>query len=131
MFAKPLTRALAIATLVAAAAPAAFAQADSTPLTRADVKEETRAAMVAGHMMPAGDAPWAGEPAAFVSTLTRAQRKAETMAARYSGALPPAGDAAAMASLAPMHSTKTRAERKAETLDAIRHHQVMRAGEAG
>jgi hypothetical protein len=109
-----LTRAFAIAAVLAASA-SAFAQDGA---------------------MPAGDAPWGGMQAAGPSTLTRAERKAETLAANKNGGLGSPGAALYKAynvtpREATRYSTKTRSERKAETLDAIGHHQMMRAGEAG
>jgi hypothetical protein len=114
MNATRLTQALAIAA-VAAAAAGAFAQDGA---------------------MPAGDAPWGGVQPAFTSTMTRAERKAETLAANKNGGLGSPGAALYKAyNVTPRevtrYSTRTRAERKAETRDAIQHHQMMRAGEAG
>jgi len=127
MNATPLTRLVAFAAVLAAAAataPAALAQADGTPLTRDEVKQQTRAAMQAGQMTPAGEL---SAPVHMISTKSREQRKAETLAAsgptRYEGYDTPSAEALA-------HSTKTRAERKAETMDAIRNHQIVPAGEA-
>ena len=131
MNATPLTRLVAFAAVLAAAAataPAALAQGDGTPLTRDEVKQQTRAAMQAGQMTPAGEL---SAPVHMTSTKSREQRKAETLTANRNGALAtryegynaPSADALA-------HSTKTRAERKAETMDAIRNHQIVPAGEA-
>ena len=107
----------------------ALAQA-SAPLSRADVKAETRAAEKAGKLTPAGQG---GAPvAAPVSgpTKTRAQRKAETAEARKAGTLAPAGptqkaDNADRAKPA----TRTRAQRKAETLEAARKGELVPAGQ--
>jgi hypothetical protein len=114
MNATRLTQAVAIAAVFAASA-GAFAQEGA---------------------MPAGDAPWGGMQATGPSTLTRAERKAETLAANKNGGLGSPGAALYKAynvtpREATRYSTKTRAERKTETLDAIQHHQLMRAGEAG
>ena len=73
------------------------------------------------------------EPAA-TSTRTREERKAETMVARDKGELVHSGISTYRASIsqqtATAKSTKTRAECKAETMDAIKHKQIMPAGEA-
>lgn len=136
MKAFQLTRLAALATIFAAAAataPAALAQADGTPLSREAVNQETRAAMMSGHMLPAGELIAVDMPTA--STRTREQRKAETLAANRNGALSDLGvntyrtyNRTAADVLGP--STKTRAEGKAETMAAIKNKQVMRAGEA-
>jgi hypothetical protein len=102
----------------------------------ATVFAASAAALAQEGAMPAGDAPWGGVQATFSSTLTRAQRKADTLAANKNGGLGSPGAALYKAynvtpREATRYSTKTRAERKAETLDAIQHHQLMRAGEAG
>ena len=136
MNASQLTRLAAIATVYAAAAaasPAALAQSDATQLSREEVNQETRAANMAGHMLPAGELISVDVPTA--STRTREQRKAETLAANRNGALSDLGvntyrtynrTAADVLGV----STKTRAEGKAETMQAIQHKQVMPAGEA-
>jgi hypothetical protein len=136
MNASQLTRLAAFATAfaaAAAAAPAALAQADSASLSRADVKQQTRAANVAGHMLPAGELIAVDVPA--TSTITREQRKAETLAANRNGALGDYGQntwkAENVTPRAPLAtSTKTRADRKAATMLAIQHKQMLPAGEA-
>ena len=125
--------------LVAAAAVAAtfcwqsaLAQA-SAPLTRAEVKAETRAAEKAGQLTPAGQGSGPMVKASDAGPAkTRAERKAETLAARKAGTLAPAGptqkaDDAERA----RKSTKTRAERKAETLEAAKKGELTPAGEGG
>jgi hypothetical protein len=135
MKASPLTRLFAMATVLAAAvasAPAALAQTDGAPVSREQVKQETRAANMAGQIRTGElNAP----VAPMVSTKTRAERKAETLAASRNGELASTGareyreyNVAPRDALA--HSTKTRAERKAETMDAIKNKQIMPAGEA-
>ena len=107
----------------------AMAQA-SAPLSRADVKAETRAAEKAGKLTPAGQG---GAPAAAPAagpTKTRAQRKAETLEARKAGTLAPAGstqkgDNADRAK----PTTRSRAERKAETREAAKKGELTPAGE--
>jgi hypothetical protein len=136
MNASPLTRLFAIATVfaaAAAAAPAALAQTEGTALSREEVKQETRAAMQAGHMLPAGEL---SAPVHMASNRSREERKAETLAANRNGGLGSPGVALYNGyNVAPRQalaaSTKTRADRKAETLQAIKLHQLMPAGEAG
>jgi hypothetical protein len=111
---------------------AAFAQA-SAPLSRAEVKAETRAAEKAGQLTPAGEgsAP-VTKSAATGPKITREQRKADTLQARKEGTLQPAGvtqktdDA-----IRKQKSTKTRAERKAETMEARKKGELVPAGEDG
>ena len=131
-----LTRLAALAAVFAAAAataPAALAQTDGPQLSREAVNQETRAAMMSGHMLPAGELIAVDMPK--TSTRTREERKAETLAASRRGELASTGqrqyyeyNIAPREALA--HSTKTRAERKAETMDAIKNKQIMPAGEA-
>lgn len=110
----------------------AMAQA-SAPLSRAQVKVETRAAEKAGQLTPAGQG---GAPMAKASepgpAKTRAQRKAETLEARKAGTLAPAGPTqkADIADQA-RKSTKSRGERKAETLEAAKKGELVPAGEGG
>lgn len=115
-----------------ALAPAAWAQSDNQPASRATVKEQTRDAKKSGQLMPAGEAMPAEKPAS--STKTRAQRKAETMEARKKGQLKPGGQSLHDANMSQRDSvkgsTKTRAERKAETRDAAKQKKLMPAGEA-
>jgi len=135
MNASQLTRVAAFATVFAAAAataPAALAQSDGTPLSRAEVSQETLAAMHAGQMMPAGEL---SAPVQLASTRTREERKAETLAANRSGGLGSPGQSLYKGyNVAPReplaHPTKTRDERKQETLQAARDHKLMPAGEA-
>jgi hypothetical protein len=131
-----LTRLAALAAVFAAAAataPAALAQTDGPQLSREAVNQETRAAMMSGHMLPAGELIAVDMPK--TSTRTREERKAETLAANRNGALSDLGvntyrtyNRTAADVLGP--STKTRAEGKAETMAAIKNKQVIRAGEA-
>jgi hypothetical protein len=136
MNASHLTRFAAFATVFAAAAataPAALAQADGTPLSRAEVNQQTRAAIMAGHMLPAGELIAVSAPVA--STVSREQRKAEVLAVNRTGVLGDYGRNTWYAynvapRLALETSTKTRADRKAETMLAIQHKQMLPAGEA-
>ena len=122
--------------LVAAAAVAAsvcwqsaLAQA-SAPLTRAQVKAETRAAEKAGQLTPAGQGSAPSVKASDVGPAkTRAERKAETMAARKAGQLTPAGQGSGPVTAAAPGPAKTRAQRKAETLEAAKKGELVPAGE--
>ena len=108
----------------------AVAQA-SAPLSRAQVKAETRAAEKSGQLTPAGQG---GAPSVRTEApgpaKTRAQRKAETIEARKAGALAQAGptqkaDDADRAK----PTTRSRAERKAETREAEKKGELIPAGE--
>ena len=107
----------------------AMAQA-SAPLTRSEVKAETRAAEKTGKLTPAGQG---GAPAAAPEsgpTKTRAQRKAETIEARKAGTLAPAGSTQKADVADRLKPTdKTRAERKAETREAEKKGELVPAGE--
>ena len=135
MTTSPLTRIATFATFFAAAvatAPAALAQSDGSALSRAEVNQQTRAAIAAGHMLPAGELIAVDAP---VSTASRAERKAETLAVNRTGKLGDYGRNTwytynVVPRLALDTSTKTRAERKAETMQAIQHKQMVPAGEA-
>ncbi len=121
-----------LAVAAALCAQAVYAQA-SAPLSRAQVKEETKAAEKAGQLTPAGQggAP-VSRSAATGPTKTRAERKAETQAARKAGSLTPAGEGQARkadvadAARAP---TKTREQRKAETIEAKKKGELVPAGQ--
>lgn len=107
----------------------AMAQA-SAPLSRAEVKAETRAAEKAGKLTPAGQG---GAPAAVAAsgpTKTRAQRKAETIEARKAGTLAPAGPTQKADNAERAKPTsKSRPERKAETRAAEKAGELTPAGE--
>jgi hypothetical protein len=134
MTTTPITRLFAIATVFAAAAataPAALADSETATRSRAEVKQETLAAMQAGQIV-SGEMTPAAMPTA--SSKTREERKAETMVARGKGELVHAGISTYRASIsqqtATAKSTKTREERKGETMDAIRNKQTLQPGEA-
>jgi hypothetical protein len=127
------TRLFAFTTVFAAAAaltPAALADTETAARSRAEVKQETIAAMKAGQIA-SGEFMPTETPA---STKTRAQRKAETMEARGKGELVHSGISTYRASLSQQNatakSTKTRAERKGETMEAIKNKLVMQPGDA-
>ena len=127
-----------VATVAAAAVSAVLligpAHAQQT-LTRADVQQETLAAMRAGELMPAGEGLPQGAEVATASSKTREQRKAETLEARRKGEFAPGGLGNYKSNMsqqtAMSKSTKTRVERKGETMQAIKEHKMTPAGEAG
>ena len=109
---------------------AVMAQTSSAPVTRAEVKAETRAAEKAGQLTPAGQGPQI--KISPRSTKTREQRKAETLAARKAGELEPAGDAEVEIvdrQTAAQRSTVNRAARKAETRTQEKAGLLIPAGE--
>ncbi|MFI4931443.1 MAG: hypothetical protein ACHP83_14470 [Burkholderiales bacterium] len=129
------TRLLAGIAVAAVLTPAAYALTDGQAVSRAEVKQQTRAANQAGELLPAGEAIAANKQTLPASTKTREQRKAETLAANRNGALGDYGpnayrtyDVAARQALTT--STKTRADGKAETLQAARDHKLVAPGEA-
>ena len=75
----------AIAAVLAAVFAAQASAQDSSHLSRAQVKGETRAAAKAGKLVPAGEGPRAEVPTS--SQTTRERRRAETLAARRAGLL--------------------------------------------
>lgn len=130
-----LLASVAALAFAAASVPSAFAQGDSQPVSRADVNAQTRAANMAGQLLPAGELNAADQPAPLASIKTPEQRKAETLASNRGGGLGSPGQSLYRGyNVAPRealaHSTKTRAERKAETLQAAKNHTLTPAGEA-
>jgi len=108
---------------------AAFGQSDP-PLTRAEVKAETRAAEKAGKLVPAGEGP--RFPVSTSSNTTRAKRKADTRAAEKAGEIPPAGDADVAMQDEETRAQKTtvnRADRKAQTRALEKAGKLVPAGE--
>ena len=114
--------------------PSAYAQTETQPTTRAEVKEQTRAANKAGQLMPSGEVNAADQPKPAKSTKTREQRKAETLEANRSGGLGSPGQSLYKSNMsqkdAVAHTTKTRADRKAETQQAAKEHKMTPAGDA-
>jgi hypothetical protein len=104
------------------------------PLSRAEVQQQTLAAIEAGDLVPAGEGSPQSAEAAIASGKTRAQRKAETMEARRNGEFPTNGLGLYRSNMsqqtATANSTKSRAERKTETMQAIKSHRMTPAGEA-
>jgi hypothetical protein len=123
---------LAIAVAAAAASmlwTAAFGQSNA-PLTRAEVKAETRAAEKAGKLVPAGEGPEFA--VSTKSNTTRAKRKADTRAAEKAGEIPRAGDAEIAMQDEETRAQKTtvnRAERKAQTRALEKSGRLVPAGE--
>lgn len=111
--------------------PAAHAQTETKPPTRAEVKEQTRAANKSGELMHAGEVLPADKSASAPSTKTREQRKSETMQARKEGQLVPGGQATYKSSMSQSNvkSTKARADVKTETQQAAKEKKLMPAGE--
>ena len=103
------------------------------PLSRAEVRQQTLAAIESGDMLPAGEGAPQGDEAVVASSKTRAERKAETMEARRNGAFQPGGLNNYRTNMsqqtATALSTKTRAERKSQTMQAIKEHKMTPAGE--
>ncbi len=120
--------AIAALILVGLASQSATGQDASAPKSRAEVKNETRAAEKAGQIPAVSEAadPMASGP----STKTRGQRKAETRAAAQNKQLAPAGESAApLEAKTTSTSTMSRAERKAQTRAAAKAKQLEPAGE--
>ena len=108
---------------------AAFGQS-SAPVTRAEVKAETRTAEKSGQLVPAGEGPEFHD--SMKSSKTRAQRKAETRAARKAGELEPAGDAEIAKEdreILAQKTTVNRADRKAQTRAQEKAGKLTPAGE--
>jgi hypothetical protein len=129
------TRLLAAIAFAAVLAPVAYAATDTQPVSRTEVKEQTRAANKAGEMLPPGEASAAEKTVLPPPTKTREQRKAETLQANRNGALSDYGpNTYRTQNVAPREalakSTKTRAEGKAETMQAAKAGKMMPPGEA-
>jgi len=128
------TAILGIAVAALAASGLSCADNAPTPLTRAEVKAETRALQRAHQLTPAGHdgiadpypQRWHG-PA-----KTPEERRDEILGARRNGELGPAGDASDLKADRTTLAAKTttvRAERKAETHAALMARQLTPAGE--
>lgn len=125
---------IAIAAFAAVFGHAAHAQGETIGVSRADVKQQARAANMAGQMVAGEEDPSIKQPAP-VSTRTRAERKAQTLAANRNGGLGSPGQASYRTyNVAPREalakSTKTRSEGQAETMKAIKSRRMTPAGEA-
>jgi len=129
-----MVRVTTIAAVLAATwAPSlALAQAASAPLSREQVKQETRAAQKAGEMTPAGGGHPVSRSKQTHSSLTKEQRKAQTLEARKKGELQPAGSTQkADVAMQKQTSTKTREQGKAEVMDARKKGELAPAGGGG
>ena len=128
------TRLVSTAAALAATAALLSLPAQAQQLTRAEVQQETMAAIKAGEMPVAGEGRPQGPEALAASSKTREQRKAETMLARRNGECHAGGMGTYLSNMsqqkATAKSTKTREQRKAETMQAIKNHQTMQPGEA-
>ena len=123
---KPTLAALALAFGAVAFTPA-FAETQQ-PLTRAEVKSETKALEKSGKLTPAGEATGSVTPGKG-STVDRNQRKADTKAAEKAHALTPAGEATG--STAPGKGSETTKEaRKAQTKADVKAGKTQPAGES-
>jgi hypothetical protein len=130
MMHKPSLAAIVLAFGTVAFTPA-FAETEQ-PLTRAEVKSETKALEKSGKLTPAGEGSPVGADAHFTPTKTRSERKAETRLAEKNHELTPAGSAGlykADAALRAQPTTRSRTERKAETKVAQKNRQLTPAGE--
>ena len=122
---------ITLAALALAIATPVFAQ-NAQPVSRAEVKAETRALEKAGKLTPAGEGSPIGPERNFKSTKTRSERKAETRLAAKNHELAPAGAAAGYRldnAIRAQKTTRSRPERKAETRLAQKQHQLIPAGE--
>ncbi|HTP72676.1 MAG TPA: hypothetical protein VML58_10695 [Burkholderiaceae bacterium] len=121
--------------IAAAFVSTAYAQSgELMPVSRADVKAQTRAANKAGEIATGEEDGSIYQPKP-VSLRTRADRKAETLAANKNGGLGSPGQRLywtynVMPRELLAKSTKSGADGKAETRQAIRDHKMVPAGEA-
>jgi hypothetical protein len=124
-----------IAGLVCAAfALAAYAQTDSKPTSRAEVKEQTRAANKSGQIATGEEDSMKSQMPKSASNKSRADAKAETKAANKGGGLGSPGQSSYKTYNTSQRdqlakSNKTRAEGKAETKQAIQEKKMIPAGE--
>jgi hypothetical protein len=125
-----LVVAAAAALLASFGSQGVLAQA-SAPVSRAEVKAETKAAEKSGKLTPAGEAPAPVVNSTGVGpTTTRAERKAATLKARKEGTLQPAGPTQkADVAIQKAPPTTTRAARKAATVEARKEGTLVPAGE--
>ena len=116
-------------------APAAYAINANAPTSRAEVREQTRAANKSGQLA-AGEEDMANKAPMPAPSKTREQRKAETLAANKNGGLGSPGQSSYKTYNVSQReqlarSTKSSVEGKAETMQAVKGHSMMGAGEAG
>lgn len=117
----------------AAVGSTAYAQTESQPASRADVKAQTKAANKAGQMVPGEEDPSIKQPAPK-STKNRAEMKAQTKAGNKDGGYSSGKATYNTQNVAGREqlskSTKTRAEGKAETKQAVKEHKTPPPGDA-
>lgn len=129
MLTKPAVVIAAVA-MASLSCAAAFGAEATAPLSRADVKAETRAAAKAGKLVPAGEGPQF--PVSGKSNTTRAERKTDTRAAAKAHQIMPAGDAdIAMQDRAAraQPTAVNRADRKSDTRWLQQSRKLVPAGE--
>jgi hypothetical protein len=115
---------------MASAQPVITTSNEAPALTRAQVRAETAAAIAAGHMLPAGEAPnYPFEPAQTASTRSRAAVEIEAAAAVAAGEIPHGELSLAELQPEPVASEKSRVQVRAETREARRLGLLMPAGE--
>ncbi|HSB21967.1 MAG TPA: DUF4148 domain-containing protein [Burkholderiaceae bacterium] len=128
-----LLAALAVLAFAATIASSAHAQSASQPMSRADVKAETKAANKAGQMVPGEEDPSMKQPPPK-STRNPAERKAETKAGNKDGGYSSGKATYNAHNVKPREdlakSTKTRTEGKAEAKQATKERKTPPAGEA-
>ena len=112
----------------------AYAQTESKPTSRAEVKEQTKAANKAGQIATGEEDSMKSQMPKTKSDKSRADTKAETKAAAKGGGLGSPGQQRFKTENYSQRdqlakSTKTKAEGKAQTLAAARAHQLMPPGE--
>ena len=120
-----------LAALALAVAAPVFAE-ESQPLSRAEVKAETKALEKQGRLTPAGEGTSSGPEKNYASTKTRAERKDETKLAAKNHQLQPAGPAGGYKldnAIRAQKTTRSRPERKEETRVAQKQRQLTPAGE--
>jgi hypothetical protein len=103
---------------------------NEAPLTRAQVRAETAAAIAAGRMLPAGEAPnYPFPPHEAASTRSRAAVAIEAAAAVAAGEIPHGELSLADMQREPVTSEKSRVQVRAETREARRLGLLLPAGE--
>jgi len=112
----------------------AYAQTESKPTSRAEVKEQTKAANKAGQIATGEQDALKSQMPKTASNKSRADTKAETKAANKGGGLGSPGQSLYKTQNTSQRdelakSTKTRAAGKAETKQAIQEKKLPPAGE--
>jgi hypothetical protein len=131
MIAKQIL-AISVLALAASAAMADGSTDTTTPLTRAEVRQQVLAARAAGELLPAGDSADYPLPAKETkSTLTRTEVRVATLDARANGELRDAGEHGdePYEAIASAPSDLTRAQVVAEVLQARKDGELIPAGD--